>query len=116
MARLPGMTLGVNDVIRLYQHGVSSAYVTSLVDIGYPHRSVDAITRLADHGVRTSYLRSMANIGYPALTPDEAATLFNAGVTPRTVQRVNKTAKRQLTVAELAGKNGKQKNADCDEK
>jgi hypothetical protein len=58
----------------------------------------------------------MANIGYPALTPDEAATLFNAGETPRTVQRVNKTAKRQLTVAELAGKNGKQKNADCDEK
>jgi beta-lactamase regulating signal transducer with metallopeptidase domain len=67
---------------RLSQHGVGPTYVENLTRVGYPDLSFDDLVKLAQHGVMSAYAGTMRRIlGEPSV--DDLVNLANHGVTTR---------------------------------
>ena len=78
----------VDDLLRLYTHGVGADYVGDLVEAGYQIEDIDAILRLYVHGIGAKTVDGYRTVPGFDLSTEDVVRLHNRGIDPRYLREV----------------------------
>ncbi len=80
--------LGVENLVRLRDHGVDGDYIADMKEMGYAPSNPEELIESRDHGVDPSYIRSLKEARYERLSLQELRRARDHGVTRGFIQRV----------------------------
>ena len=92
--------LGVDELIRLMEHGVDGRYAQAMQAKGLK-LSPDELVRFHDHGVEADFVADLEKVGLKDLGPDEIIRLSEHGVEADWIREMQKTGLADLRVDEL---------------
>lgn len=72
--------VGVSDLARFMDHGISLEFVRDLAAAGYAGLTPDDVVRLRDHGIDGRYVARIQSSGFKDVTVDQIVKLHDHGV------------------------------------
>jgi hypothetical protein len=82
--------IGVDQLIRCKEHGVTGEFIADLRKLGYKTFSLDKAVELVDHGVSAEFINNLHHMGYTDVSLDMAVRLVDHGVTTDFIGNIRK--------------------------
>jgi hypothetical protein len=91
----------IEEIIRLWVHGVSAATVARYRELGLTGIPVESLVRLEIHGVDPGWVRGMADAGIGTSDVEDLIRLRTHGIEPSMVAEARDSGFRALSIEEL---------------
>ena len=95
-----GIKLPLEELVRMRDHGVTPEYVRGMRAAGHDVGAAELV-RARDHGVSTEFVRRMKDLGYGGLELAEYVRMRDHGVTPEYVEALRDAGLSKVSTREL---------------